>query len=71
MRVRRICSNKTDFERLLDNMKSCFQGRGYPKHFFQKEMSKVRFNEENSNTKRSKSKRVAFVVTHQPLLKSF
>ena len=52
-------------------MKSCFQGRGYPKHFFQKEMSKVRFNEENSNTKRSKSKRVAFVVTHQPLLKSF
>ena len=34
-------------------------------------MGKVRFNKENSNTKQSKSKRVTFVVTHHPLLKSF
>ena len=34
-------------------------------------MSKVRFNKENSNTKQSKSKRVTFVVTYHPLLKSF
>ena len=38
-------------------MKSWFQARGYPKHLVQKEMSKVRFNKENSNTKESKSKR--------------
>ena len=42
LRVSRICSNKTDFERHLDNMESWFQGRGYPKHLIQKEMSKVR-----------------------------
>ena len=71
LRVSRICSNKTDFERHLDDMNSWFQARGYPKHLVQKEMSKVRFNKENSNTKQSKSKRVTFVVTYHPLLKSF
>ena len=70
LRVRRICSNKTDFERHLDDMESWFQARGYPKHLVQKEMSKVRFNKENSNNKQSKSKRVTFVVTYHPLLKS-
>ena len=52
-------------------MKSWFQARSYPKHLAQKEMSKVRFNKENSNTKQSKSKGVTFVVTYHPLLKSF
>ena len=71
LRVRRICSNKTDFERHLDDMESWFQARGYPKRVVQKEMSKVRFNKENSNTKQNKSKRVTFVVIYHPLLKSF
>ena len=44
LRVSRICSNKTDFERHLDDLKSWFQARGYPKHLVQKEMNKVRFN---------------------------
>ena len=52
-------------------MESRFQARGYPKHLVQKQMSKVRSNKENSNTKQSKSKRVTFVVTYRPLLKSF
>ena len=69
--VSRTCYNKTDFERHLNNMKSWFQARSYPKHLAQKEMSKVRFNKENSNTKQSKSKGVTFVVTYHPLLKSF
>ena len=71
LRVSRICSNKTDFERHLDDLKSWFQARGYPKHLVQKEMSKVRLYNENSNTKQSKSKRVTFVVTYHPLLKFF
>ena len=71
LRVSRIRCNKTDFERHLDDMKSWFQARSYPKHLAQKEMSKVRFNKENSNTKQSKSKGVTFVVTYHPLLKSF
>ena len=52
-------------------MKSWFQARSYHKHLPRKEMSKVRFNKENSNTKQSKSKGVTFVVTYHPLLKSF
>ena len=53
-RVSRICYNKIDFERHLYNMKSWFQARSYPKHLAQNEMSKVRFNKENSNTKQTK-----------------
>ena len=41
LRARRICYNKTDFERHLDDMESWFQARGYPKRLVQKEMSKV------------------------------
>ena len=51
-------------------MKSWFQERGYPNHLVQKQMRKVRFNKEYSNTKQSQSKRVTFVVTYQSLLKS-
>ena len=50
-------------------MKSWFQARIYHKHLAQKEMSKGRFNKENSNTKQSKSKGVTFVVIYHPLLK--
>ena len=32
LRVSRICSDKTDFERHLHDMESWFQARGYPKH---------------------------------------
>ena len=71
LRVSQACYNKTDFERHLDNMKSWFQARSDHKHLPQKEMSKGRFNKENSNTKQSKSKGVTFVVTYHPLLKSF
>ena len=55
----------------LDDMESWFQARGYPKHLVQTEMSKVRFNKENRNTKQSKSKRVTSVVSYHLLLKSF
>ena len=71
LRVCRTCYNKADFERHLGNMKSWFQARSYPKHLAEKEMNKVRFNKENSNTKQSKSKGVTFVHTYHPLLKSF
>ena len=71
LRISRICSNKTDFERHLSDMESWFQARGYPKHLVLKEMRKVRFNKENSNTKQSESKRVTLAVTYHPLLKSF
>ena len=34
LRVNRICANNTNFERDMDNMKSWFQARDYPKHLF-------------------------------------
>ena len=73
LRVSRICSNKTDFERHLDAgyKKSWFQARGYPKHLVQKEMSKVRLYKENINNKQSKSERVTFLVKYYTLLESF
>ena len=71
LKVSRVCSNKEDFERPLDDIESWFQARGCPKRLAQKEMGKVRFNEENSNTRQSKSKRVTFVFTYHPLLKTF
>ena len=49
LRVNRTSFNKTDFERHLDDIKSWLQAS--PKHLIQKEMSKVQFNKENSNTK--------------------
>ena len=61
----------TRIARHLDDMKSRFQARSYPKHLVEKKMGKVPFNKENTNTKQSKSKRVTFVVTYHSLLKSF
>ena len=52
--VNRICANNT--ERDVDNMKSWFQARGYPKHLAQREIRKLRVNIENNSTKQSKSK---------------
>ena len=54
LRVSRICYDKIDFERHLYNTKSWFHARSYPKHLSQNEISKVRFNKENSNTKQTK-----------------
>ena len=42
LRMSRICSYKTDFEKHLVNMKSWFQARGYPSGLIQNEMAKLR-----------------------------
>ena len=42
LRMNRICSYKTDFEKHLVDMKSWFQARGYPSGLIQKEMAKLR-----------------------------
>ena len=55
-RVSRICSNKTYFEKHLQEMKSWFQAGDYPKYLIQKKMNNVWFNKQNKNTKKSKLK---------------
>ena len=44
LRMSRIFSYKTDFEKHLVDMKSWFQARGYPSDLVQKETNKVKFS---------------------------
>ena len=44
LRMCRICSYKTDFEKFFVDMKSLFQARGYPSDLIQKEMNKVKLS---------------------------
>ena len=70
LRMSRICSYKTDFEKHLVDMKSWFQARGYPSDLIQKEMNKVKFScHWNKNKTKKKSKGVPLAITFHPLLK--
>ena len=44
LRMSRMFSYKTDFEKHLADMKSWFQARGYPSDLVQKETNKVKFS---------------------------
>ena len=69
LRFSRICSEKSDFLKHLEKMKSRFLFREYHKDLIEVEMKKV--YAKNRNTKRSKSlKAVPFVMTHHPKQKS-
>ena len=71
LRVSRICSEKSDFLKHLEKMKSWFSVRGYPEDLIESEMKKVKLASKNKNTKRGKSlKAVPFVMTYHPKLKS-
>ena len=71
LRVSRICSEKSDFLKHFEKMKSWFSVRGYPEYLVESEMKKVKFASKNKNTKRGKSlKAVPFVMTYHPKLKS-
>ena len=70
LRMSRICSCKTDFEKHLVDIKSWFQARGYPSDLVQKEMNKVKFSGHwDKNEAKKKSKGVPLVITFHPLLK--
>ena len=72
LRMSRICSNTTDFEKHLVDMKSWFQARGYPSDLFQKEMNRVKFSGNwDKNKTNKKSKGVPLVVAFHPLVKYF
>ena len=71
LRMSRICSYKTEFEKHLVDMKSRFQARGYPSGLIQKEMNKVKFSGHwDKNKAKEKSKGVPLVITFHPLLKN-
>ena len=69
LRMSRICSYKTDFEKHLVDMNSWFQARGYPSDLVQKETNKVKFSSNrDKNKSKKKSKGVPLVITFHPLL---
>ena len=70
LRISRICSNKSDFLKHLESMKSWFEVRGYPKKLREQEIEKVKFFK-NSNVVRQQDpkKGVPFVLTYHPLSK--
>ena len=43
LRISRICSNKSDFLKHLESVKSSFEVRGYPKKLMEQEMEKMKF----------------------------
>ena len=62
-RLSRICSYKNDFEKHLEEMKSCFRVRGYPDNVMKKEMDKVCFlKSTGSKSKSQESKGVPLVL---------
>ena len=70
LRISRVCSNKSDFLKHLESMKSWFEVRGYPNKLIEQEIEKVKFFK-NSNVVRQQDpkKGVRFVLTHHPLSK--
>ena len=69
LRVSKICCEKSDFFKHLEELKSWLLVRRYSKGRIQAEMGKVKFTSKNSNTKRGKSlKVVPFVMTYHPNL---
>ena len=71
LRMSRICSYKTDFEKHLVDMKSWFQARVYPSGLIQKEMNKVKFSGHwDKNKAQKKFKGIPLVISFHTLLKN-
>ena len=68
LRISRICSNKSDFLKHLESMKSWFEVRGYLNKLIEQEIEKVNFSK-NGNVVRQRDPRkgVPFVLAHHPL----
>ena len=71
LRINRICSNKSDFLKHFESMKSWFEVRGCLNKLIELEMEKVKFFK-NGNVvqQRDARKGVPFVLTYHPSFKS-
>ena len=71
LRVSRICSEKSDFLKHLEKMKSWLLVRGYLKDLIETDMKNLKFASQNRNAKRGKSlKAVPQVMTYHLKVKS-
>ena len=69
LRIKRVCSEESDFNEHSLNLRSWFLKRGYPEKFINTEMSKVKFNVDNKRLNNRQKKGVPFVVTFHPKLR--
>ena len=65
-----LCLYGKDFEKYMEDMKSRFHARGCPQHLNQKSIKEVKSTSINMVKRQKWAKRVTFVVTYHPLLKS-
>ena len=70
LRMCRLCSNESDFERNKEKMRSWFVKREYPEKLIDSEIRKVKFNIKETNSKNKSQNGVPFVVTYHLLLNS-
>ena len=66
LRIKRVCSEESDFNGHSLTLRSWFLKRGYPEKIINTDMSKVKFNVDNKRSNNSKQKEVPFVVTFHP-----
>ena len=71
LRISTICSNKSDFLKHLESMKSWYEVRGYPNKSVEQEMEKVKLLKKgNTVRQRDPRKGVTVVLTYHTLFKS-
>ena len=71
MHISSICSNKSDFFKHLESVKSWFEVRGYPNKLIEQEMEKVKvFKNANVVRQRDPRKGGTFALMYHPLFKS-
>ena len=68
LRISRLRSKESDFERNKDNMRSWFVKREYPEKLIDSEITKVKFNIREINRKNESKNGVPFIITYHPLL---
>ena len=69
LRIKRVCSEESDFNEHSLNLTSWFFKRGYPEKVINTEMSKVKFNVDNKRSNNRQKEGVPFVITFHPKLR--
>ena len=76
LRIKRVCSQESDFNEHSLNLRSWFLKRGYPEKIVKKmkiekntEMRKVKFNVDNKRSNNRQKKGIPFAVTFHPKVK--
>ena len=68
MRIRRLCSSNTVADRHLENLRSWFCKRGYPKEVVDGQLKRVLEHGSALGTREKKDTGVPLVVTYHPHL---